>query len=238
MTRARKVSFLRGWRLRCTFLGSKAEKAVCYIRGTQAVTSIGVYQEASIKTADEFWLIFKFFLMVMYFTKNEIYISYVQSFLTNVRVIHKLINIQNTSITLANFLVPFSNQSSAATHPFRATTDLILTTKWTQIHFSYCRWYTNEIVPFVLFRVRPHEEGTPCVREFEGLIHVACSTYHSPASMDEKCILLHKNKPTESLHVFLLMDLLLLAWNYSAYRSYEYSRLQFLWMFYFCWLNI
>lgn len=61
MTRARKVSFLRGWRLRCTFLGSKAEKVVWYIRGTQAVTSIGVYQEASIKTADEFWLIFKIF---------------------------------------------------------------------------------------------------------------------------------------------------------------------------------
>ena len=55
-----------------------------------------------------------------------------------------------------------------------------LTWFWpTQVHFSYCRWYTDEIIQFVLFRVRAHEEGTPSVREFEGLIHVACSTYQS-----------------------------------------------------------
>ena len=72
--------------------GGKTEKVVCYIHGTQAVTSTGVYQEASVKTAGEFRLLFKIFFMVMYFTKSEIYISYIQSFLTNVHVIHNLIN--------------------------------------------------------------------------------------------------------------------------------------------------
>ena len=69
------------------------------------------------------------------------------------------------------------------------------------------------------------------------MLHVA-HINHSPISMDEKCILLHKNKPTESLYIFLSMDLLLLVWNYYAYRSYEYSRLKFLSLFHFCWLNI
>ena len=50
-----KESKLFTWmEAKCTFFGGKAEKVVCYIHGTRAVTSTGVYQEASIKTAGEF----------------------------------------------------------------------------------------------------------------------------------------------------------------------------------------
>lgn len=167
--------------------------------------------------------------MVMYFTKNEIYISYIQSFLTNVHVSHKLINIQNTSITSKFPCSLFQSVFCRNPTPSVQPTDLILTTKWTQIHFSYCRRYTNEIVPFVLFCVRPHE-GRLSLRErvwrVNPMLRVA-HINHSPASMDEKCILLHKNKPTGSLYVFYCGLTLLLTWNYSAYRSYESSRLQF-----------
>ena len=54
MTRARKVSFSLGWRLSEHFFGRKAEKVVHYIHGPDAMTSTGVYQEASIKTAGKF----------------------------------------------------------------------------------------------------------------------------------------------------------------------------------------
>ena len=54
MKRARKTSFSLGWRLSERFFGRKAEKVVHYIHGPDAVTSTGVYQQASIKTAGEF----------------------------------------------------------------------------------------------------------------------------------------------------------------------------------------
>lgn len=179
MTRARKVSFLRGWRLRCTFFGSKAEKVVCYIRGTQAVTSIGVYQEASIKTADEFWLIFKIF-----FNGDVLYKEW------NIHILRSVIfDVCPCKSQAYQYTEHFYHTSKFPCSLFQSVPLLQPTPSMQPL-----TWFWPQNEHRFIFPIADNIQMKSChlcsfvwglmkkallAWEFEELIHVACSTYQS-----------------------------------------------------------